>query len=79
LLVGEEQLAMQAVAEESGLYTVAVDAQKLRADKAYLLAVQWACASTDEVLTNYVGTLNVAAAEGEAAIQRFQYLPLITQ
>jgi hypothetical protein len=31
------------------------------------------------VLTNYVGTLNVAAAEGEAAIQRFQYLPLITQ
>ena len=79
LLVGEEQLAMQAVAEESGLYTASVDAQKLRADKAYLLAVQWACDGTDEMLTNYVGTLNVAAAEGEAAIQRFQYLPLITQ
>ena len=79
LLVGEEQLAMQAVAEESGLYTVSADAQKLRADKAYLLAVQWACAGTDEVLTNYVGTLNVAAAEGEAAIQRFQYLPFVTQ
>lgn len=79
LLVGEQQLAMQADANESGLYTAVVDAQTLRADSAYLVAVQWQCAGADEVLVNYVGTLNVAAAEGEASLNRFQYLPLVKQ
>jgi len=79
LLIGDQQLPMSVDAEQSGLYTAAIAAQSFADGKSYLVEVQWQCAGTEETLVNYVGTLNIAVAEGEGVINRFQYLPIITQ
>jgi len=79
LVIGAQRLAMQASAGQDALYTAAVTAQGFMAGQSYPVEATWDCGGTEGVQTTYVGTLTIAPTDGEASVQRFQYLPFVTQ
>ncbi len=77
LLVGEQRLAMQAVAAHNQTYAAVIQAQTLASSSDHLVVVQWSCAGQAEPLENYIGTLQINSAEEAVAFPTNLYLPTV--